>query len=124
MRTAPLAPAGTIAAFALIRPSSEFRVEIAGWSSPVGHTVRYPNPPCGTTGTFSEQAAAVVGIPQFRLSGTKKSREVPLPIAGPPNGPLGLRVSTRRHGVAGTNCSGSDQAPAITETVLLIRLAT
>jgi hypothetical protein len=51
---APLKPAETIAAFALMRPSKEFMVEIPGLSSPVGHSVKSPSTPCGTTVTFSE----------------------------------------------------------------------
>src|ERR1700690_1805584 len=38
--TAPLVPAGTTAALALVRPSSEFSVEIFGCGCPVGQTVR------------------------------------------------------------------------------------
>jgi hypothetical protein len=37
--TAPLVPAGTIAAFDLMRPSREFSVETSGCACPVGHTV-------------------------------------------------------------------------------------
>ena len=37
--TALLVPAGTIAALALMRPSSEFMVEIVGCASPVGQMV-------------------------------------------------------------------------------------
>ena len=40
--TEPLdVPAGMMAALALMRPSSEFRVETVGWPSPVGQMVRY-----------------------------------------------------------------------------------
>ena len=64
-----------------------------------------------------------MGMPQLRLSGTIKSRKVPPAIAGPPNSPLGLRVSTTRQGVAGTNCRpGEARRWPITATVLLVRL--
>jgi hypothetical protein len=36
----PLVPAGMIAALALMRPSSEFKVETKGCGCPAGHTVR------------------------------------------------------------------------------------
>src|SRR5947209_7835191 len=36
----PLAPAGTMAAFAFVRPSTEFVVETVGCGAPVGQTVR------------------------------------------------------------------------------------
>ena len=38
---APFSPAGTIAAFDLIRPS-EFNVATSGWFCPEGHSVKYP----------------------------------------------------------------------------------
>jgi hypothetical protein len=38
--TAKSAPAGTMAALALMRPSSEFKVEMVGRVCPDGHTVR------------------------------------------------------------------------------------
>src|SRR5262245_8205681 len=37
------------------------------------------------------------------LLGRIKSLVVPAPIDGPPNGPLGFRLSSTRHGVIGTN---------------------
>ena len=52
--TSPIAPAGTIAALALMRPSSEFKVEAKGCGCPAGHTVRKPSGPIGTTETFME----------------------------------------------------------------------
>src|SRR3981081_4543917 len=101
MLMAPLVPAETIAAFALIRPSSEFKVETKGCGVPLGHMVRYPSDPCGTTVTFSEKACAVAGIPQALVE-MVNSRVAPPPSAGPPNGPVGLRVSAMRHGGTGT----------------------
>jgi hypothetical protein len=54
---APLSPAGTIAAFAVIAPVSAFSVETKGWDCPAGQVVRYPSGPRGTTVMFSEYAA-------------------------------------------------------------------
>src|ERR1035441_6259705 len=108
---ASLVPAGIMAAFALMRPSTEFKVAITGRGCPAGHTVRYPRPPCGTTATFSEYAAAVEGMLQA-LSGMAKSREVWPCRAGPPNGPGARRVSATRQGVTGTNCSGTCANPS------------
>src|SRR5579872_875055 len=100
--TAPPAPASTMAAFALMRPSREFSVEARGRGCPLGQTVRKPSAPGGTTVTLSEYAAAVDGIPQALL-GMMKSRAVSAANAGPLNGPLGvLRVSAMRQGVMGT----------------------
>ena len=52
--TAPPEPAGTIAALDFILPSMEFNVATNGRTAPVGHTVRNPSVPRGTTATFSE----------------------------------------------------------------------
>src|SRR5580658_6692435 len=82
---APLAPAGTIAALALILPSEELRVETAGCGCPDGHTERNPSGPKGTTVRFSEYAAAFAGIPQG-LDGIAKSRLLLAGIDGPPKG--------------------------------------
>src|ERR1700682_2885061 len=46
--TAPLAPAGTIAAFAVTAPVGAFSVETTGCVCPAGHVVRKPKPPLGT----------------------------------------------------------------------------
>jgi hypothetical protein len=51
---APLVPAGTTAALAIIFPSNEFSVETLGRAGPVGHTVRYCSGPKGTTVMFNE----------------------------------------------------------------------
>ena len=59
------------------------------------------------TVTFSEYAKAFEGIPQLP-AGIVKLRIVSAEKAGPPNGPLGFRVSTRRHGVTGTKRSPPD----------------
>src|SRR2546428_7953057 len=50
--TAPLLPAGTIAAFATTLPWNEFSVETSGCDCPVGQAVRYVRGPAGTTVTF------------------------------------------------------------------------
>src|SRR5579864_8697041 len=98
---APPAPAGTMAAFDLILPSIEFSVATSGCGCPVGHSVRNPSEPEGTTATFSEYATAVEGMPQALLE-MAKSREVCRGRPGPPKGPVALRVSAMRHGVIGT----------------------
>jgi hypothetical protein len=53
-----------------------------------------------------EYAAAVEGMPQVLL-GTGKLRELPPVIEGPPNVPVGFRVSAMRHGATGTNCKAT-----------------
>jgi hypothetical protein len=98
---APLSPAGTVAAFDFTLPSMEFNVATSGCVWPVGHSVRNPKGPEGTTATFSEYATAVDGMPQALL-GIAKSRAVCLGSPGPPKGPVALRVSATRHGVIGT----------------------
>src|ERR1700674_1291359 len=85
----PPAPAGTIAALDLILPSIELSVATSGWGCPDGHSGRNPSAPRGTTATFSEEPAAVDGIPQALL-GIAKSRDAPPVMAGPPNGPSGF----------------------------------
>src|SRR5579863_10149733 len=96
--TAPLVPAGTIAALATIWPLSAFRVETRGWMPPAGHVVRYPRIPDGTTVMFSEYAAALDGSPHAPCD-SGKDLSVPPVRTGPPNGPAGFRVSTTRHGI-------------------------
>src|SRR5579864_5823122 len=98
---APLSPAGTMAAFDLILPSMELSVATSGCGWPVGHSVRNPSEPEGTTATFSEYAIALDGIPQA-LAGMAKSREVCRGRPGPPKAPVTLRVSAMRQGVIGT----------------------
>src|ERR1039458_9095710 len=86
-----------------MRPSSEFRVATTGRPSPAGQIVKKPSVYCGTTETFSEYAAALAGMLQPPSCGMGKFWEVP-PWMGPL--PFGGRVSTSRHGVTATNCSG------------------
>src|SRR5689334_20854770 len=105
----PAVPANTIAALDLMRPSSELRVETKGFACPVGHIVMKPSGPLGTTATFTEYACAVAGTPHA-LDGMLKSRLEPPPIAGPPNGAAGSRVSNTRHGVIGTKLSATPPA--------------
>src|SRR5579864_580106 len=102
-QTAPLVPAGTIAATPFTRPSMELSVEVPGCVCPHGNIVRKPSGAlCGTTVTFSEYACAVAGI-LHALLGTTNCRAGAPPVRnGPPNGPLGLRVSTTRQPVTGT----------------------
>jgi len=49
-----IAPAGRIAAVALMRPSVEFMVETTGWYFAVGQNRQVPTCPLGTTVTFKE----------------------------------------------------------------------
>src|SRR6202789_4151544 len=104
--TGPLEfPAGMSMALALMRPSSEFKVETVGWPSPVGQMVRYDNVVIGTAVTLSEYATASEGMLHgLPLCDSGNERAVLAGIAGPPNVPLGLRVSTMRHGGKVTNC--------------------
>src|ERR1035441_10192712 len=104
---APFVPAGTMAALALMRPSREFRVATPGRDSPVGQTVRWPSGPDGTTETFSEYAAAVVGMLQLPSCGIGKLWKVPPRIGPLP--PFCGRVSTKRQGRTGTNCSCGEE---------------
>src|SRR5579862_2010084 len=76
--------------------------------------VRYPRTPCGTTVTFSEYAIAFDGMLQgLPLSPSGNERDVRPLSDGPPNGPSGLRVSTTRHGVVGTNCNDGIMAKTV-----------
>src|ERR1039458_9368235 len=104
-----------MAASALMRPSSEFRVATTGLSWPVGHRVRYPSGPCGTTETFSEYAAAVSGMLQPPSCGMGKLREVPPGIGPPVN-----RVSIRRQGVAATNCCAWEKMASIVKDCVIV----
>jgi hypothetical protein len=79
-------------------------VDATGCDAPVGHTVRYPRNPEGTTVTLSEYADAFVGIPQD-ADRIGKLLVVAAGSLGPPNVPIGLRVSTSRHGETGTKLS-------------------
>ncbi len=114
-------PAGTIAALAFTRPSSEFKVETIGCPSPVGQIVRYPSRPMGTTVTLSEYAIALAGMLQgLSPSESGKARDELPGIGGPPKGPLGLRVSTTRHGVTGKNCTAVGTGFTICEVMPLL----
>src|ERR1700679_1173310 len=93
-----------MAALASIAPSTEFRVDTSGVACPVGQTVRYPSPPCGTTVTLNAYAGAVGGSPH-ELDGIRKVRLLPPASDGPPKAPFGLRVSRTRQVVNGKNCS-------------------
>src|SRR5580698_4065620 len=100
METPPLAPAGTMAAFAVTAPVEEFSVETTGCACPEGHAVKKPSDSCGTAVMLSEYAWAVDGIPQA-LDCTGKLRPTPPVSDGPPSGAVGLRVSAMRQGVSG-----------------------
>src|SRR5258708_9121933 len=118
--TAPPVRAGTRAGLALMRPSSEFSVEARGRACPLGHMVRYPREPWGTTVTFREYEAALEGIPQA-LFGMTKSRDAPPTSDGPANGPLGVfRESATRQGVMRTKYRA---VGAMFELMVVISLA-
>src|SRR5437764_499757 len=88
---APPVPAGTIAAFAVIAPSSELRVDTTGCDWPAGQTERKPSVPIGTTVKLSEYAWAFAGI-LHALPVILKSRGVDPVRFGPPYDPVGPRV--------------------------------
>src|SRR5580698_9305297 len=110
--TASLAPAVTMAAFALVRPSNEFNVETDGRGVCAGQTVRYRNCPEGTAVTFSENAVAVEGMLHSPNCGTTKFCQVPAC-----SGVCVCRVSTRRHEVTGTNWEALGAGPVRRKTV-------
>src|SRR5437870_11013623 len=93
--TAPPVPAGTIKAFAVIRPSRALSVEAFGCATPVGHTVSQPNGRDGTTVAFIEYPWAVAGT-LHALPGTGKLRVLPPVMIGPSTVPFALCVSTTR----------------------------
>src|ERR1035441_2801732 len=78
----PSAPAGTIAALALMRPSSEFRVETPGRAAPVGQRVRNPSCVTGATVTLRAYAVAVAGMLHPPSRGGEKLFADP-PLIGP-----------------------------------------
>src|SRR4051794_4322014 len=88
-----------MAAFDVIWPPGEFRVETSGRPEPVGHAVKYPKVPCGTAVKFREYASAVPGTLQG-VDPTGSERCAPPTSAGPPKGE-GIRVSNTRHGAMG-----------------------
>src|SRR3954466_3331655 len=98
----PLAPAGTIAAFAVTAPVTAFKVDTSGWLCPAGHVVRNPRGPFGTEVKLSEYALAVAGMLQVlermgNVLAAEPTRD------GPPSAPAAVRVSTKRHGATGKN---------------------
>src|SRR5450432_2405346 len=97
---APLTPAGTIAAFAVMAPVRAFSVETNGFGDPAGHVVRKAKGPDGTTVMFKAYAWAVAGIPQ-RLARISKLRLALPASAGAPKRPAARRVSATRQGVTG-----------------------
>src|SRR5579864_5724010 len=96
--TAPPVPAGTMTAFARTVPVGSFSEATRGRVCPSGQAVMNPNVgPFGTAAKFSEYACALAGTPH-ELARIGNDR-VPSPTRlGPPNGPVGLRVSATRHG--------------------------
>src|SRR5512140_1182868 len=88
----------TTALFARVLPAAKLIVE-ASAAMPAGLTRRSPGPVGASTVTFRATATAPDGTPHWPARA--KARRAPLPCsAGPPNGPLGARVSTTRHGVS------------------------
>src|SRR5689334_22445902 len=97
---APSCPAGIIAAFATMLPSSAFNVDTVGRFWPAGQSVRYPRGPFGTTVAFRLYAWATNGTVQG-LCKTGIVRVLPLTKLGPPSWPVALRESKIRHGGKG-----------------------
>src|SRR5437016_3759838 len=97
---APLVPAGTMTAFAVIAPVGALSVDDPGCGDPAGHALRKPSTPDGTTVIFVAYAWAPAGTPQL-LDNTAKSRVTLAASAGPPKVPVTPRVSAMRHGVSG-----------------------
>ena len=95
-----LVPAATMAALAATSPVQESRVETLGRGDPVAEVVRKPSGPSGTAVTFMAYAVAMGGIWQ-EPRGMGKSLVWPANMDGPPNSPVGFRVSATRQGAAG-----------------------
>ena len=98
-----MVPVGTMAALATILPLGELIVEGDGVAVPVGHEVKYPSGPVGSTVMFNEYAWAVPGTPQ-ELCGIGKTRVDPCARDGGPKDPLKpkpVRVSAIRQGIRG-----------------------
>src|ERR1700674_1601801 len=99
--TAPLVPAGTMTAFARTVPVGSFSEATKGRDCPAGHAVMNPNVgPFGTAAKFNEYACAFDGSPH-ELARIGNDLVLCAVRLGPPNGPVGLRVSATRHGVSG-----------------------
>ena len=71
-------------------------VAIRGSAAPAGKILRLPTTVGAVTASVTEIAVAVGGIPHRGL--IVKRRVDRAPIAGPPYGPRGLRVSRTRQG--------------------------
>src|ERR1019366_8820750 len=95
----PSVPAGTIAALATIVPVRSFSVEASGRVCRVGQVVRKPTGAGSTAVKFSEYPCAAAGRLQALRTGNV--RPCPPTSDGPPNAPVGLRVSAVRQGVMG-----------------------
>src|SRR5437868_2371241 len=99
--TAPSEPAGTTTAFERTVPIGSFREAAKGRCCPAGHAVRNPSDgPFGRAAKFKEYACALDGSPH-ELARIGNDRVLCVARLGPPNGPVGLRVSATRHGVSG-----------------------
>src|ERR1700674_539972 len=91
--TAPPAPAGTTTAFERTVPVGSFSEATKGRDCPAGQAVRNPNDgPVGTAAKFKEYACAFDGSPH-ELAKIENERVLSAARLGPPNGPVGLRVS-------------------------------
>src|SRR5436190_17944512 len=72
--------------------------------------MKLPLSPGATAVTLTTAALAVEGTPQELTLMIGKLLAVLAASAGPPEGPLALRVSTTRHGVRGKKLYGPDAA--------------
>ena len=88
---------GTIAPLAIAgSPATKLIVDTNGIVVLYGQIRRCPDPVGPTIVTLNTTALAVDGIPHVPVTGNDR---VALPASdGPPSGPVGLRVSTTRHG--------------------------
>src|SRR5579863_1086004 len=99
--TAPPAPAGTTTAFERTVPVGSLSEATKGLDCPAGQAVMNPKVgPLGTAAKFKEYACALAGTPH-ELAWIGNGRVLCAARLGPPNGPVGLRVSAMRHGVSG-----------------------
>src|SRR5207248_2405957 len=83
--------------------------------------IMYPMAPGLTTVRFTATATAAVGMPH--TPATAMVRVPPEGSAGPPLGPLGLRVSMSRHGVTGKNFDAALGVFVVTVTVAVALFA-
>src|SRR5215472_4031707 len=92
----PDGPRGRTALFARVWPARKLMLEETGRVDPEGKSVKNPGVVGPVTVMLAEIALAVEGIPQWPVM--SKVRAAPELRAGPPSGPVALRVSSTRQG--------------------------